>query len=139
MKDDFNRSKAVIHDMSSFTRMKKSSIWMKLAPWTPCDGGRNNQPHVVPVAFQYDADADAIVVGGYDLSHTKKFHDAESNPRVAFVVDDLASIDPWIARGIEIRGRAQTFTEGGKQLGPEFGEAWLQIDPVRTVSWGINE
>lgn len=100
--------------------------------------GAGNRPHVVPVGFRYDADADAIHVGGHDFGETKKFRDAERNPHVALVVDDLASVDPWRPRGIEIRGRAETFREDGTHLGPGYDEAWIQIEPARIVSWGIG-
>ncbi|WP_306058239.1 PPOX class F420-dependent oxidoreductase [Natronococcus wangiae] len=99
--------------------------------------GANSQPHVVPVGFRYDADEDAIDIGGRDFAESKKFREAKRNPRVAFVVDDLASIDPWQPRGIEIRGRAQTFDEGGERFGPGYDDAWMQIRPERIVSWGI--
>lgn len=100
--------------------------------------GVGNQPHVVPVGFRYDSDADAIHIGGHDFAETKKFRDAERHPPVAFVVDDLASIDPWQPRGVEIRGRARAFHEGGDHLGPGYDEAWIQIDPGRVISWGID-
>lgn len=100
--------------------------------------GPDGQPHVVPVGFTHDADADAIHISGHDFEETKKFRDAETNPKVAFVVDDLASIDPWSPRGIEIRGLADTFRDGGEPVGPGSGSAWIRIDPERIVSWGIN-
>lgn len=101
--------------------------------------GSGNQPHVVPVGFRYDADADAIHIGGHDFGETKKFRDAERNPLVAFVVDDLASVDPWRPRGVEIRGRARTFRDGGGHLGPGYDEAWIQIDPDRVIPWGLDD
>lgn len=101
--------------------------------------GRGGEPHVVPVGFDYDPDADAVRVGGHDLAETKKFRDAERNPNVAFVVDDLASIDPWRPRGIEIRGRAETFRDGGDRVGAGSGPAWIRIEPERIASWGIGE
>lgn len=59
--------------------------------------------HVVPVGFRYNAELDTIDFGGHRFSKRKKFRDVLSNPWVAFVVDDLASVRPWIVRGIEIR------------------------------------
>lgn len=101
--------------------------------------GQNGQPHVVPVGFRYDANDDAVHVGGHDFAETKKFRDAERHPPVAFVVDDLASVDPWRPRGVEIRGRAETFREGGDHLGPGYDAAWLRIEPSRVVSWGLDD
>lgn len=99
--------------------------------------GAKTQPHVVPVGFRYDAEEDTIQIGGREFGESKKFRDARRNPRVAFVVDDLTSVDPWQPRGIEIRGRAQTFDEGGGRFGPGYDESWMQIRPARIVSWGI--
>ncbi|GAA0250640.1 PPOX class F420-dependent oxidoreductase [Haladaptatus pallidirubidus] len=101
--------------------------------------GADTQPHVVPVGFQYDADDDTIHIGGFNFGESKKFHDAETNQKVAFVIDDLASIDPWEPRGIEIRGRAETFRENGTHLGSGYDESWIQIHPARIISWGISE
>lgn len=100
--------------------------------------GPNGQPHVVPVGFSSTADGDAIRISGHDFSETKKFRDAERHPKVGFVVDDLASIDPWRPRGIEIRGRAETFRDGGEEVGSGSGSAWIEIRPNRVISWGIN-
>ena len=98
--------------------------------------GPDGQPHVVPTGFRLDPAEGVIDIGGHDLAGSKKFRDARANPRVALVVDDLASTDPWRPRAIEIRGRAQTFTEGGERLGPGFGPAWIRITPARVVAWG---
>jgi pyridoxamine 5'-phosphate oxidase family protein len=60
------------------------------------------------------------------------------------VVDDLASVDPWAPRGIEIRGRAETHTEGGEEVGKRLGagftfnRAWIRIRPRRILAWGID-
>jgi len=123
--------------MTTFTEHEQAYLaeWRLGRLATVDDVGR---PHVVPVGFRFDTDAQAIVVGGHNLGRTKKFRDASRNPHVAFVVDDLVSTDPWVVRGIELRGRAQTFTEGGDRLGPGFGSAWIQIVPDRIVAWGID-
>lgn len=101
--------------------------------------GPDGQPHVVPVGFSYGADGDTIRISGHDFSETKKFRDAERHPKVAFIVDDFASIDPWRPRGVEIRGRAETFRDGAEEVGPGSGSAWIEISPDRIISWGIDE
>lgn len=100
--------------------------------------GPRGQPHVVPVGFTYHAEDDTIRISGHDFSETKKFKDAETHPKVAFVVDDLASMEPWRPRGIEIRGLAETFREGRDGVGPGQSGSWLEITPKRIVSWGIK-
>jgi pyridoxamine 5'-phosphate oxidase family protein len=96
-------------------------------------------PHVVPVGFRVDPEAGVIEVGGHGLSRSKKWRDLKANPKVALVVDDLASVQPWTPRGIEVRGRAELHDEGGEEkFGPGWDRAWLTIRPKRIVSWGVN-
>jgi Pyridoxamine 5'-phosphate oxidase len=54
--------------------------------------GADGQPHVVPVSFRYNPDLGTIDIGGHDFAKRKKFRDVQQNPRVAFVIDDLASV-----------------------------------------------
>ena len=55
--------------------------------------GSDGQPHVVPVSFKYNPESDAIEIGGHEFAKRKKFRDIRDNPKVAFVVDDLASVE----------------------------------------------
>lgn len=100
--------------------------------------GREGSPHVVPVGFRLDAGAESIEIGGHAFGSSKKWRDLQANPRVAFVVDDLASVSPWTPRGLEVRGRAELHEEGGERFGTGWGSAWIRIVPERIVSWGIE-
>jgi pyridoxamine 5'-phosphate oxidase family protein len=109
--------------------------------------GPGGRPHITPVGVFYDPQTQTIVVGGHagtNMAASKKFRDAERHPEVAFAVDDLASIDPWSPRGIEIRGRAETHTTGGEELGERIGAnmpfdpAWIRIRPRRILARGID-
>jgi pyridoxamine 5'-phosphate oxidase family protein len=64
-----------------------------------------------------------------DLMRTKKFRDARRTGRASIVIDDLASIDPWAPRGIEVRGRAE-IVEQPRPL--------IRIHPERIVAWGLE-
>jgi pyridoxamine 5'-phosphate oxidase family protein len=108
--------------------------------------GPDGTPHVVPLGVTYDPEAEAIVVSGHagtNMAASKKFRDAQRNPAVAVVIDDLESVDPWTPRFIEIRGRAETFTEGGEKEGKRLADplpwdpAWIRIRPRRIVTLGI--
>jgi pyridoxamine 5'-phosphate oxidase family protein len=99
--------------------------------------GPDGQPHVVPVSFRYNADLDTIDIGGHDFARRKKYQDVQRNPRVAFLVDDLASVNPWRVRGIEVRGEAEVLTSGGEALGPGFAPEMFRLRARRIVSWGI--
>jgi pyridoxamine 5'-phosphate oxidase family protein len=100
--------------------------------------GPDGQPHVVPVGFRYNPELDTIDIGGHGFATRKKYRDVRHNPRVAFVVDDLASVDPWRPRGIEIRGEAAVLDRGGNEILPGFDPEMFRIRPRRIVSWGIE-
>ena len=101
--------------------------------------GPDGQPHVVPVTFIFNAEEDAIDVGGVDFGATKKWRDARQNPRVTFLLDDVRP-DPRRARAIEVRGRAEALASGGGTINPRFpnfAEEFLRIRPTRILSWGL--
>ena len=100
--------------------------------------GRDHRPHVVPTSFRYNPDLGTIDVGGHAVSTTKKYRDVQSNGWAAIVIDDLASIDPWRPRMLEIRGRAEAIPNGGQDLGPGFGEAFIRIHPDKVNSFGLE-
>jgi pyridoxamine 5'-phosphate oxidase family protein len=91
--------------------------------------GADGTPHVVPVAWIYNAARDTIDIGGYELETTKKFRDVARSGRVAIVIDDLASTDPWRPRGIEVRGRGEAIA---------LPTPLIRIHPERIVSWGFE-
>ena len=100
--------------------------------------GPDGAPHNVPVGFRYNATLGTLDIGGHALGKTRKFRDVQRELRVAFIVDDLASIQPWVVRGIEIRGTAEAIGDGGQGLGPGFGAEMIRITPTRIVAWGID-
>src|SRR5579885_2973101 len=98
--------------------------------------GEQGDLHVVPVSFRYNAEHDAIDIGGLNLVPTKKYRDALRHGRVAFVVDDVQP--PWKPRMIEIRGTVQGLPEGGKAIIETFAPEILRITPTRIISFGLN-
>jgi pyridoxamine 5'-phosphate oxidase family protein len=91
--------------------------------------GKDGTPHVVPVGWSYNADAQTIEIGGMSLEQTKKYRDVQRTGRAAVVIDDLVSRDPWRVRGIEVRGRAEALGQP---------RPLIRIHPERVVSWGIE-
>ena len=89
----------------------------------------------MPTSFRYNAEQDAIDVGGLRMSQTKKFRDVERTGRASIVIDDVQP--PWKPRMIEIRGRAEALPTGGKVFGDNFEDAIVRIYPERIVSFGI--
>jgi pyridoxamine 5'-phosphate oxidase family protein len=91
--------------------------------------GADGTPHVVPVAWIYNAARDTIDIGGHELELTKKFRDVARSGRAAIVIDDLGDGDEWQPRGIEVRGRGEAIA---------LPTPLIRIHPERIVSWGIE-
>jgi pyridoxamine 5'-phosphate oxidase family protein len=91
--------------------------------------GKDGTPHVVPVGWRFNRELDSIDVGGMNMARTKKYRDARRTGRAAIVIDDLASLDPWSPRGIEVRGRAEVVEEP---------RPLIRIHPERVISWGLE-
>jgi pyridoxamine 5'-phosphate oxidase family protein len=103
--------------------------------------GPDGQPHVVPVTFTFNPAQDTIDVGGVNFGATKKWRDAQGNPKVTFLLDDVLR-DPRRARALEVRGRAEAVATGGGAINPRFpnfAEEFLRIRPTRIVSWGLED
>jgi len=89
------------------------------------------QPDVAPVGFEFDGEH--FFVGGIHQLKTNKYKNvASGNYKVALVIDDVESDDPWTPRGIKIHGRARIVDRPG-QYGP-----YLEVTPEKTWSWGIE-
>ena len=87
------------------------------------------QPHVVPVAYRFDGKA--VTFTGWNLASSLKYRNLMANDKVAFVVDDVVSTDPWRARGVEIRGKAEPASSKG-------GVSMIRIIPLNIRSWGLG-
>jgi pyridoxamine 5'-phosphate oxidase family protein len=55
---------------------------------------------------------------------------------VAFVVDDLESLDPWRVRGVEIRGEAEALVDVDPPMRAMSREV-IRISPRWIASWGL--
>jgi len=91
---------------------------------------RDGSPQARPVGFAVRGTF--IEIGGFDLAATQKFRNIARNPKVSFLVDDLASVQPWHARGIEIRGEAQALPAHNGT------NAAIRIFPHRIIGWGLT-
>ncbi|TDV55943.1 PPOX class F420-dependent oxidoreductase [Actinophytocola oryzae] len=98
-----------------------------------------------PVGFLYNEETGTIDIAGHGMARSRKFRNVAENGRAAFVVDDLASIQPWRPRCVEIRGTAEAiaapidsaWASAIGQLG--FDGAIIRIHPKRIISFGIGE
>lgn len=91
----------------------------------------DGQPDASPVGFEFEGTY--VFVGGVDPSNTRKFRNVRAgNDRIALIIDDLVSSDPWVPRFLRIYGTAELV----ERLG-QFGEGpYLRITP--TISWSFN-
>jgi len=88
------------------------------------------QPDVAPVGFRFDGET--FFITGFDITKTFKYKNVKAgNVLVSLVIDDLASIQPWVARGIKIHGKAEIVEKSDY--------ASLIINPLRLWSWGIEK
>ncbi|MDL4813358.1 PPOX class F420-dependent oxidoreductase [Actinomadura opuntiae] len=104
----------------------------RLATVAPDGQVQNN-----PTNFFVDADTGTIVIGGGALGASKKFRNVQRGSTVAFVVDDLATVDPWAPRGIEIRGTAVALTDQDPPR-PGLSRETIKITPTKIVTWGLE-
>jgi pyridoxamine 5'-phosphate oxidase family protein len=75
----------------------------------------DGRPHLVPLTYRFNAEEDAIDIGGIDFANSKKWRDMLGNPHVAFLVDDASVAG---AHAIEIRGNAEPHFSGGESINP---------------------
>jgi pyridoxamine 5'-phosphate oxidase family protein len=104
----------------------------RLATVAPSGMPQNN-----PVGFAVDAAAGTIDIGGWNMAASQKFRNVRANGLVAFVVDDLVTVQPWVVRGLEIRGRAEALTDAEPPQSFMSGEI-IRIHPERIFGWGIE-
>lgn len=95
----------------------------------------SGEPHVVPLRFKYNADADAIDLVGTDIDTSKKWRDAQATGKIAFVLDDTNEGKP---RGVEVRGKAEIHPTGGEALMNNIGPAFIRLIATHVASWGIE-
>jgi pyridoxamine 5'-phosphate oxidase family protein len=90
-----------------------------------------------PVSFGYNPATRTIDIGGYRMAASHKYRNVDAGSRVAFVVDDIVSVQPWVVRCLEIRGTAEAIAEPTDSAARIPG-AIIRIHPVRIISWGID-
>ena len=61
----------------------------------------------------FDFDGEYFYVSGMNLLKSTMYKNVQKNPRVALVVDELRSANPWEPRGIRIYGMADTVNRQG--------------------------
>jgi PPOX class F420-dependent enzyme/OxyR family protein len=86
--------------------------------------GADGRPHLIPLTYRFNAEEDAIDIGGINFGNSKKWRDMLQNPRVAFLVDDAS---PAGAHAIEVRGDAEPHFEGGESINPALSQLQTRV------------
>ena len=93
----------------------------------------DGQPDAMPVGYQFDGTY--FYVGGMNPVKTRKFRNVQGgNTKVALVIDDLVSVNPWTVRGLRIYGNAELLVRQEGQFGP--GQ-YMRITPTASWSWNL--
>ena len=80
-------------------------------------------------------------VGGMNILRSTKYKNVLKNNKVAIVIDDSKSAEPWDPRGIKVYGTADIvnrqvgYMEGTGHLNPSY----IRVKPDKKWSWGIEE
>lgn len=91
----------------------------------------DGQPDVVPVVFEFDGVH--FLIGGFAPERTRRTRNIDQgNNKVALVIDDLASVQPWSPRYLRVYGTVELVEREG-QSGPT---RIMQVTPVE--SWSLN-
>lgn len=100
---------------------------------------------VSPVGFRYNEKTGTIDIAGHGMVRSRKFRNVAENGQAAFVIDDLASTQPWRPRCVEIRGEGEAIPEPTDSAWASaipqtgFDGAIIRIHPKRIISFGIGE
>ena len=97
------------------------------------------QPDVVAVGFDFDGQY--FYVGGMNLVKSTKHKNVQKNNKVAIIIDDLKTADPWDPRGVRIYGTADIVTRQGGYMDRtgHSDDQYIRITPYKKWSWGIEE
>ncbi|MFG3620877.1 PPOX class F420-dependent oxidoreductase [Nocardia sp. NPDC047654] len=104
----------------------------RLATVRPDGTPQNN-----PVGFRYNADLGTIDIAGWNMGASWKFRNLATNDHVAFVVDDIASVQPWRVRFLEIRGTAEALTDVDPYISGASREM-IRIHPGHVIAFGLS-
>ena len=89
----------------------------------------DGQPDASPVGFRFDGQDRWVM--GRDITKTYKYTNVHAgNDKIAIVIDELASRDPWRPRMLKVFGRAEIVERDGCP--------WIRIILERKWSFGMS-
>ena len=90
-----------------------------------------------PLGFTYNTALGTIDIAGFNMGRSAKYRNIGSNPRVAFVVDEVTADTMEGAHFLEIRGVAEAVADtvpADAHLAPEI----IRIHPRRIIAFNID-
>lgn len=99
--------------------------------------GPNGTPQVKPLGFLYNRALGTIDIAGFKMGESAKYRNIQTNPEVAFVVDEVTEPTMAGAHFLEIRGVAEAAVgdeDPTGHLAPEI----IRIRPRRVVSFNVD-
>jgi len=99
--------------------------------------GPDGTPQVKPLGFAYNAALGTIDIAGFNMGRSAKYRNIQTNPRVAFVVDEVTEASMEGAHFLEIRGTAEAVTgpaPADGHLAPEI----IRIHPQRVIAYNVD-
>ncbi|WP_026151989.1 PPOX class F420-dependent oxidoreductase [Actinopolyspora halophila] len=105
--------------------------------------GPDGTPQLRPLGFRLNEDG-TVDLGGPWVASTQRYRNVRRQPRVGFVVDDLApeepsAVKPGMGRGVEIRGVAETLrVDSPPGMSGMAGNDIIRLFPRRVISWHID-
>ncbi|MBL1078848.1 PPOX class F420-dependent oxidoreductase [Nocardia sp. 2] len=89
-----------------------------------------------PTNYRVNADG-TIDIGGMRMRTSRKFRNVAGGSRVSFVIDQQVSLEPYVIRGVEVRGAAEVLDDEEPPF-PHQERTIIRIHPDRVISWGID-
>ncbi len=115
--------------MSVFTEAERAYIaTQRIARIATASPG--GAPDVAAVRFRLVDDV--IDIGGRVNPATIKWRNVVRNGRASVTIDDIASVEPWVVRGIKVTGRAEAVEREGTT-------GRILVHPEVIWSWNVNE
>lgn len=99
---------------------------------------RNGQPQNSPMGYVWNPATQTVDLVGFRMQKTQKWKNVAQNNRIAFVVDDLVSRDPFQARMLEIRGTVELLMNPTDVVRAGGDGAVIRLHPRKIISMGID-
>jgi pyridoxamine 5'-phosphate oxidase family protein len=99
--------------------------------------GPDGSPQVKPLGFTYNPALSTIDIAGFNMGRSAKYRNIGSNPRVAFVVDEVTADTMEGAHFLEIRGVAEAVPDAvpaDTHLAAEI----IRIHPRRIIAFNVD-